>query len=168
LRVHRSRRKWVAATVAVAVFATFTAVALGTGAFSFTTTPLATGSLDNPIQLNNDRIKLQTKDPIIVRVASVAFGPGGSSGWHHHPGFVVATVATGSLTYETSDCSQTTYGPGSVFIESGDEPALATSTGGETGYLTYVVPKADPAVFRIDDAAPACAAGTAAVSRDGH
>ena len=78
MRVHRSRRKWVAATVAVAVFATFTAVALGTGAFSFTTTPLATGSLDNPIQLNNDRIKLQTKDPIIVRVASVAFGPGGS------------------------------------------------------------------------------------------
>ena len=159
MRLHRSRKKWVAVTVAVAALGTFAAAALGTGALLFTTTPLATGSLDNPIQLNNDRIKFQTKDPIIVRVASVAFDPGGSSGWHHHPGFVVATVATGSLTYETSDCNQTTYGPGSVFIESGDEPALATSTGGETGYLTYVVPKVDPPVFRIDDAPPACATG---------
>ena len=157
LRVHRLRKKWVTAAVGVAVFGTFAAAALGTGSLFFTTTPLATGNLDNPIQLNNDRIKLQTKDPTIVRVASVAFGAGGSSGWHHHPGFVIATVATGSLTVWKSDCSQTTYGPGSVFIESGDEPALATSTGGETGYLTYVVPNVDPPVFRIDDAAPACA-----------
>jgi quercetin dioxygenase-like cupin family protein len=168
LRVHRLRKNWVAAIVGVAVIGSFAAVALGTGSLFFTTTPLATGSLDNPIQLNNDRIKFQTKDPIVVRVASVAFGAGGSSGWHHHPGFVVATVATGSLTYETSDCSQTTYGPGSVFIESGDEPALATSAGGETGYLTYVVPKVDPLVFRIDDAAPACASGIAPSSGEGH
>ena len=168
MRVHRLRRKWLAAIVGVAVFGTFAAAALGTGSLFFTTTPLATGSMDNPIQLNNDRIKLQTKDPIVVRVASVAFGAGGSSGWHHHPGFVVATVATGSLTYETSDCSQTTYGPGSVFIESGDEPALATSAGGETGYLTYVVPKVDPLVFRIDDAPPACASETSALSREGR
>jgi len=75
LRVHRSRKKWVAATVAVAVFGTFAAAALGTGSLFFTTTPLATGNLDNPIQLNNDRIKLQTKDPTVVRVASVASVP---------------------------------------------------------------------------------------------
>jgi quercetin dioxygenase-like cupin family protein len=151
------RKKWVAATVGVAVVGTFAAVALGSPSSLFTTTPLVTANLDNAVQMNSDRIKLQTKDPTIVRVASVAFGAGGSSGWHHHPGFVIATVATGSVTVWKSDCSQTTYGPGSSFVESGDDPGLVTSSGGETGYLTYVVPNVDPPVFRIDDPAPACA-----------
>jgi quercetin dioxygenase-like cupin family protein len=156
LRLLHLRKKWVAATVGVAVVGTFAAVAFGSG-LVFTSTPLVTANLDNKVQLNSDRIKFQTKDPTVVRVASIFFDAGGSSGWHHHPGFVIVTVKTGSVTVWKSDCSQTTYGAGSAFTESGDEPGLVTSTGGETGYVTYVVPNVTPLVFKIDDPTPACA-----------
>jgi quercetin dioxygenase-like cupin family protein len=157
LRVLRSRKKWGAATAGVAVIGTFAAVALGSPSFNFTSTPLVTASLDNTVQVNSDRIKLQTKDPTVVRVATVVFGANGSSGWHHHPGFVIVSVASGSVTRWGSDCSQTTYGPGSAFVESGDDPGQVTSVGGATVYTTYVVPNVTPLVFRIDDAPPACA-----------
>ncbi len=157
LRVLRSRKRWVAATVGVAVTGTFAAVALGSGSVFFTSTPLVTANLDNTVQLNSDRIKLQTKDPTVVRVATVVFGAGGSSGWHHHPGFVIVSVKSGSVTVWGSDCSQTTYGAGSAFVESGDDPGQVTSVGGATNYVTYVVPNVDPLVFRIDDNPPPCA-----------
>jgi quercetin dioxygenase-like cupin family protein len=157
LRVHRLRKTWVAATVGAAVVGTFAAVALGSGSFLFTSTPLVTANLDEKVQLNSDRIKLQTKDPTVVRVATVVFGAGGSSGWHHHPGFVIVSVKSGSVTVWASDCSQTTYVAGSAFVESGDDPGQVTSAGGATNYVTYVVPNVNPLVFKIDDPAPACA-----------
>jgi quercetin dioxygenase-like cupin family protein len=157
LRVHHLRKTWVAATVGAAVVGTFAAVALGSGSFLFTSTPLVTANLDEKVQLNSDRIKLQTKDPTVVRVATVVFGAGGSSGWHHHPGFVIVSVKSGSVTVWASDCSQTTYAAGSAFVESGDDPGQVTSAGGATNYVTYVVPNVNPLVFKIDDPAPACA-----------
>jgi len=151
------KKKWVVATVGVAVMGTFAAVALGSPSFNFTSTPLVTANLDNTVRLNSDRIKLQTKDATVVRVATVVFGPGGSSGWHHHPGFVIVSVKSGSVTVWHSDCSQETYGAGSAFVETGDDPGQVTSVDGATNYVTYVVPNVTPLVFRIDDAAPACA-----------
>jgi quercetin dioxygenase-like cupin family protein len=161
LRVHRLRKKWVAATVGVAVVGTFAAVALGSGSFLFTSTPLVTANLDNKVQLNSDRIKFQTKDPTVVRVASVVFDASrgtSTSGWHHHPGFVIVSVKSGSVTVWNSECSQTTYGAGTAFVESGDDPAQVTSAGGATNYVTSVVPNVNPLVFRIDDNPPPCAA----------
>lgn len=157
MRPFRLRKKWVAAIVGVAVIGTFAAVALGSASLFFTSTPLVTANLDNKVQVNSDRVKFQTKDPTVVRVATVVFGAGGTSGWHHHPGFVIASVASGTVIRWQSDCTQTTYGPGTAFVESGDDPGQVTSVGGATVYTTYVVPHADPLVFRIDDAAPPCA-----------
>jgi hypothetical protein len=77
------------------------------------------------------------------------------SGWHHHPGIVIATVASGEVIFTHSDCSSKTYGPGlpdgAVFVESGDDPGQASSTDGATLYATFVAPHANPPVFRIDD-----------------
>jgi quercetin dioxygenase-like cupin family protein len=169
LRPSRLRKKWVAATIGVAVIGTFAAVALGSAPFFFTSTPLVTANLDNKVQVNSDRIKFETKDPTVVRVATVVFGAGGTSGWHHHPGFVIVSVASGMVTLWQSDCTQTTYGPGTSFVESGDHPGQVTSVGGATVYTTYVVPHADPLVFRIEDAAPPCAApGGHTTTTTGH
>jgi len=151
------RKKWVAVFVGVAVIGTFAAVALGSGSFLFTSTPLVTANLDNTVHLNSDRVKFQTKGPTDVRVQMIVFDPGGYSGWHHHPGFVIVSVNTGSVTVWHSDCSQETYGAGSAFVESGDDPGQVTSAGGATTYVTYVVPNVNPLVFKIDDPAPACA-----------
>ena len=93
-------------------------------------------------------------------VASVVFDASGgtaTSGWHHHPGFVIVSVTTGSVTVWHSDCSQTSYAAGSAFVESGDDPGQVTSALGATTYVTYVVPNVNPLVFKIDDPAPACA-----------
>src|SRR5262249_19836415 len=165
-RVSRSRKKWIAATVAVVVIGTFAAVALASAPSNSTTTVLATGNLDNSVQVNTDRVKFQTKDPTVVRVQKVVFGPGGSSGWRHRPGVAIVTVAAGAVTVWDSDCSTTTYGPGlpagAVFVESGDDTGQGASVDGAPTYATLVVPNDDPPVFRIDDTPPPCAANAAA------
>ncbi len=157
MRVLRSRKRWSAAIIGVVAIGTLAAVALGSPSFNFTSTTLVTANLDNKVQVNSDRIKLQTKDPTVVRVATVVFGPGGYSGWHHHPGVVIVSVKSGSVTVWNSDCSQETYGAGSAFVESGDDPGQVTSVDGATNIVTYVVPNFSPLVFRIDDDPPACA-----------
>jgi hypothetical protein len=149
-------KKWIAATVGVAVIATFVTVALGSHTpFNFTVTPLVTGNLASKFKANSDGVKFQTKVPTDVRVARVDFGPGGHSGWHHHPGIVIITVLSGAVTLTEPDCSSTTYGPGlpngAVLVESGDDPTLVTGTAGATSYATFIAPHADPPVFRIDD-----------------
>jgi hypothetical protein len=160
LRVFRSRKKWLLAIVGVAVIGTFAAVALASMGVGFTPTNLATGNLVDKVQANSDGVKFQTKGPTDVRVQRIDIAPGGNSGWHHHPGVVIVTVASGAVTFTHSDCSSTTYGPGlptgAVFVESGDDPARASSADGATVYATFVAPHADPPVFRIEDAPQSC------------
>jgi hypothetical protein len=162
LRVSGSKKKWIAATVGVAVIGTFVTVALGSHTpFGFTTTPLVTGNLTHKVKVKSDGVKFQTKEPTDVRVARIDFAPGGYSGWHHHPGIVIITVLSGAVTFTHSDCSSKTYGPGlpagAVFVESGDDPGQASSIAGATSYATFIAPHANPPVFRIDDHdAPGC------------
>ena len=137
------------------------ALALGSLPVGFSPTTLVTGAFNNAVDVNQDRIKFQTKDPTDVRIQKIVFSAGGTSGWHHHPGVVIATVLSGSVTFTKSDCSSTTYGPGlpagAVFVESGDQPGEASSADGATSYLAFVAPHADPPVFRIEDTPPPCA-----------
>ncbi len=160
MRALRSRTKWSAAIVGVAAIGTFAAVALGSMGVGFTPTNLVTANIPNKVELNSDRIKFQTKGPTDVRVQKIIIAPGGFSGWHHHPGMVIVSVASGEVTFTQSDCSSTTYGAGlpagTAFVESGDDPGQASSVGGATVYATFVAPHADPPVFRIEDAAQPC------------
>jgi hypothetical protein len=135
-------------------------VALGSPGSGTTATNLVTANFDHTVQVNSDRVKFQTKDSTDVRVQRLVFAPGSSSGWHHHPGLVLVTVESGSVTLWQADCSSTTYGPGlpdgAVFAEGGDEPVQATSTNGATNYVVFVAPNADPPVFRVEDDAISC------------
>jgi hypothetical protein len=160
MHVFRSK-KWLAATAGVAVIGTLAAaVAVASPGFGTTSTNFVTANLDHTVQRNSDRVKFQTKDATDVRVQRIDFAANSYSGWHHHPGIVIVAVQSGALTLWQSDCSSTTYGPGSpdgsVFVEGGDDPVQATSAGGATVYVTYVAPSADPPVFRIEDAAISC------------
>jgi quercetin dioxygenase-like cupin family protein len=151
----------VAATIGLVGVGALAPVALASPPSGFTPTNLVKADLDRTVHLNSDRVKFQTKDPTDVLVQKVVIGPGGSSGWHHHPGMVVVAVQSGVVTVWDSSCNQKTYGPGlsngSVFVEGGDEPGQVTSAGGATVYATFVAPNADPPVFRIEDDAPPCA-----------
>jgi hypothetical protein len=164
LRVLRSKKKWTVATVGVAVIGTLAAaVALGSPPGppgSVTITTLVTANFDNPIHLNSDRVKFQTKDATDVRIQKLVFAPGAFSGWHHHPGMVLLSVESGAVTFTLSDCSSQTYGPGlpngAVFAEGGDEPTQVTSAGGATFYAVFVAPSVDPPVTRVEDDAVSC------------
>ncbi|HET9428894.1 MAG TPA: hypothetical protein VFO69_11095 [Allosphingosinicella sp.] len=123
----------------------------------------ATSRLLEDINVNNDRIKFETKDPTTVRVQRLTFAPGARTGWHHHPGLVVVAVESGSVTLTETDCQTTrTYGPsspnGAVFVEGSDHAHEASSPGGATVLVTYVTPGAGATpVFRVEDPVPSCA-----------
>jgi hypothetical protein len=163
LRLLRSKKKWAAATVGVVVIGALAAVALGEPGFGVTPTNLVTAKFDHTVHLNSDRVKFQTKDATYVRVQRLDFAANSRSGWHHHPGMVLVTVESGSVTLWQSDCSSKTYGPGlpdgAVFAEGGDDPVQATSTTGATNYVVLVAPNdgpVTPTTFRIEDDPISC------------
>ena len=165
MRVLRSKKRWVAATVGAAVIGVFATVALGSPPFMFGITGTeiyVTANLDDSVKQNSDRVKFQTKDPTYVRVQKIVFGAGGYSGWHHHPGIVIVAVQSGTVTFTHSDCSSKTYGPNSVFVEGGDDPGQASSVGGATVLATFIAPNNGPvttglnSTFRTDDPAVSC------------
>ena len=158
MRVLRSKKKRISAIVGgAAMIGTLAAVALGSSGSGFTFTTLAQANLDDSVHFNSDRVKFQTKDPTIVRTQKVVIAAGGFSGWHHHPGIILVSVQSGSVTVEDSHCNSRAYGAGQVFVEAGDDPLQVTSVGGATEYVTQVAPQATPPVFRNEDAPPPCA-----------
>src|SRR3970040_827163 len=98
LRVLRSKKKWIAATVGVAVIGTLAAaVALGSPGAGIPSTPLVAADFDHTVHVNSDRVKFQTKDATDVRIQRLVFAPGAFSGWHHHPGIIVVSVESGAV-----------------------------------------------------------------------
>lgn len=114
-------------------------------------------NLQDEARINHDRVKLQTKGATVVRVQRLTFAPGAFTGWHHHPGAVIVTIASGSLTLTDGSCQSKTYGPGSpngnVFIEGHDDAHQASSAGGAVVYVTYLSPDA---TFRVEDPVQNC------------
>ena len=139
-----------------------TAVLASPGA-GVTPTNLSTVTLTGDFEANHDRLKLQTKDATTVREQRLDFAAGGHTGFHHHPGIVIVTVASGTVTLvDGGDCGRKDYGPGSangsIFIEADDHAHEAASASGATVYVTYIVPNnGGSPVFRVEEPAPFCA-----------
>jgi len=65
-------------------------------------------------------------------MAQITVNPGGSSGWHSHPGGAIIVVQTGTLTvYRSigSQCQTSTYSAGQAFIERPGEVDNVLNTG---------------------------------------
>lgn len=156
------KRKWGLVALALALVGAAATVALATPGFGVTTTTFVTGDFSKTVHVNSDRVKFQTKDPTVVRVQKLVWAAGAYSGWHHHPGVIIVTVQSGSVTVMDSNCNSVTYGPGlpdgAVFVEGGDDPLQVTSANGATEYAMQIAPAANPPVFRIEDDPPVCAA----------
>lgn len=78
--------------------------------------------LSEPIRVNADRIKFQTKGPTEVSVLTLTVEPGATTGWHSHPGFAVISVTEGAGTLYHADCSSDTFSAGQAFVETGGDP----------------------------------------------
>jgi quercetin dioxygenase-like cupin family protein len=128
----------------------------GTG--GVTTILASRASLSNGVQVNDDRIKFQTKDKTDFLVQTITFQPHGSSGWHYHPGVVMVVVESGQITTHDENCQTRTFGPHETFVESGTTPFMVSNesnTENAVVYATLVVPAGSP--FRIETDPPPCA-----------
>ena len=169
MKLHR--RHVVAGTVGVLVLGILTPGAQASpGSPTIKVVTFVTAQLNHTLHLKHDGVALRTKSPTDIRMQSLTFLAGDRTGWHHHPGLVLVTVQTGSVTVWDEDCSTTTYGPGlaagAVFTEGGNDSQEVTSAGGGTVYVTFVVPRAVPPVFRIEDPATTCPAPVAGHRED--
>src|SRR6266540_2736339 len=146
------------AVVSVGLAGVITAVTLApseaTPPSGLTNIPLARGS-------NTSDGTIPLKAGTDVALAQITVNPGGSSGWHSHPGGAIVVVREGSLTvYQSvgSKCETTTYTAGQAFIERPDEVNQVINTG-TIPYVLFVtfprVPLGESA--RTDEPAPACA-----------
>ena len=144
--------------LAFALVAVLAGTALATGASGFHGTPLARGTTAGAMQFNVGEIKFQTKDRVDFANATVTIDPLGNSGWHSHPGVVLVTVTSGTVTFYQADCSFNVYPAGSSFVESNGATGLArneSATANAVVYVTYIVPVG--AALRIDQPDPGCA-----------
>jgi len=101
-------------------------------------------------------VKLQTKGATDVAMQTITSPPGGSSGWHSHPGVVLVAVQSGTVTLYDADCHTKQYGPGQAFVEIGDDAMLVrnNTTSNAVLYVTLIVPKSATSL-RIDKPQPA-------------
>jgi quercetin dioxygenase-like cupin family protein len=153
---HHRKRLAVAGLAALAAAAA-AAIALASPGTTTSTILAARSTLFESVQMNEDRIKFQTKDPTDLVAQQVTFAPGATSGWHHHPGVILVLVKSGTVTVHDENCQTKSYTAGQAFIEGGTEPMMVSNEGSETAVdvATQVAPTGS--AFRIEDDPPACA-----------
>ncbi len=114
----------------------------GESATPVTATPLTRGTLGE-VKAENDGITVESgagsADIVTVKVV---IEPGGSTGWHHHPGITLVSVASGTATEYRADCEKTVLKAGEGFFEGTDEPHVVRNEGNVDAvlYPTFLIP----------------------------
>ncbi len=98
-----------------------------------------------------------------VIVQDVKFSPGGTTGWHRHPGVLLLTLAadSGPVDWYDAQCGKVTYQAGDTWTEGTKLHDVVNNSSMYAHFLvTYVVPAVVPAGSnkRTDEPAPRCAA----------
>lgn len=134
-------------------------IAFATGSAGITPTAHVVGAtLPDGVKVNADRIKFKTKDPVDVSVVTLTIAPGGTTGWHTHPGFAVIAVSRGEGTLYSADCSAETFQAGQAFVETADDPPTVfrnDSTEPVVITVSFFAPRG--AALRRDAPNPGCA-----------
>jgi len=131
-----------------------------TVAVGFTPTVLARGNLGTyhiQSKAGDYDAELKSHDNTDIVVVKNVVTPGGHSGWHFHPGPVLVTVASGTITFYMGDdptCSPRVHPAGTTFFENGGMVGIARNEGtvDATVVATFFVPADSPT--RIDAPAP--------------
>jgi hypothetical protein len=105
----------------------------------------------------------KTKGPSDLYVQSNLWTPGGTSGWHTHPGHSLIIVTAGAVTvYESDDpaCTPHVYTVGMGFVDRGGEHAHLVRNDGAIDARSVAVQLVPAgATRRIDADAPAACSG---------
>jgi hypothetical protein len=134
------RRKvvWVLSGTVLAGAIAYVGNAMATPASGFTGTTIAVGRFGD-IEVTNQVLRMlgdgppqrdlwlslqRTKGPSDLYVQNNLWLPGGSTGWHTHPGHSLIIVTAGTVTaYDGDDpsCTPTTYTVGMGFVDAGGD-----------------------------------------------
>jgi quercetin dioxygenase-like cupin family protein len=104
------------------------------------------------------QIRISANGATDVHVIENVIAPGGTFGWHSHPGPSLVTVKSGTLSVYHADCNPQDYGPGSplgsTFIDQGHDLHMVRNNG--TSVADVYVVSFVPAGFarRIDEPNP--------------
>jgi quercetin dioxygenase-like cupin family protein len=151
------RRAILLVAVGVTVLALVVGAALATPPSGATTTLIARATLGK-FEEQNQGIEVESeRRSADLAIARVVLEPGGSTGWHHHPGVGPAAVKSGTVTFYDADCDKTVYTAGEGFFESHDEPMLVRNRGDRKAvfYVAFIIPTSTPPEgLRIDDPQP--------------
>ncbi len=149
--------------VAAAVLATgaVAGAALATQPQGLTSTTIATGTLQpiNFVVKNGDWLaQIRTKGESSLTVVENRVAPGGTFGWHSHPGPSLIILKTGTLTfYEADDptCTPEVHVAGDAYIDEGTDVHVArneSATQEAVVIVTRFLPLGEPS--RVDQPDP--------------
>jgi uncharacterized RmlC-like cupin family protein len=139
----RRKRIWVVAlTAAIGAGALYTRIARATPADKFSGTTLAVGRFgkidvfnhlvaeaDSQFEKHKRNVWLswqKTKGPSDLYVQANTWQPGGTTGWHTHPGHSLIIVTAGTVTVydgDDPDCKPAVYSQGMGFVDPGGDHA---------------------------------------------
>lgn len=103
--------------------------------------------------------ELETEGAANFIQQEIKFSPGGTTGWHNHPGILLLTLAadSGPVDWYDGGCAKSVYHAGDSWTEGTKLHDVVNSSSIDAHFLvTYVVAKGISK--RTDQSAPACAA----------
>jgi quercetin dioxygenase-like cupin family protein len=123
-------------------------------------TSLAVGTFDGleaTSQTDTHAVELRATGPTDVHILQNKIAPGGTFGWHSHPGPSIVVVQSGALTLYPADdptCTPQVFAAGSGFVDQGGDVHVVRNEGSVEAvvYVTSIVPKG--AGRRIDELDP--------------
>ena len=124
-------------------------------------TPLSKGTLASSVQAKAAGIEITTNGRKDILATKITVDPGGSFGWHSHPGPVLVTMAKGTLTvYDATrhGCRRSTVSTGDAFIEDGHHVHLARNEGAGPVELnaTFLARPGTTEYLKTEPAPPGC------------
>ena len=152
------KRTTLLVTVGVTVLlALVVGAALATPPKDATVTSLTRATLGK-FEAKSDGIQVESeRRSADIAIAKVVIEPGGSTGWHHHPGVTLVSVASGTVTEYDNKCEKSVHKAGEGFVESNDAVHVVRNKGNVNAvlYATFLVPtNTTDEGLRIDEPKP--------------
>ena len=123
--------------------------------------PLSKGTLASSVHAKAAGIEITTNGRKDILVTEITVDPGGSFGWHSHPGPVLVAVGKGTLTvYDATKhgCQRSIVSAGDAFIEDGHHVHLARNDGSAPVELnaTFLARPGTTEYLKTEPAPPGC------------
>ena len=115
-------------------------------------------TMEDRLKVNRSGIAVRTTKPVEVVTQKVTLAPGGTTGWHSHPGINFVSVVQGALTSYDVSCRSRAIPAGSGFSHSTRDVHVARNEGSTAAifFVTYVKPAPEPRLPNaVDEQAPA-------------